>query len=62
MRVIHAKAYELRIKDRHGIYRIIYVYFDDDKILVPHAFMKKTQKTPKHEVELAQRRLKELLK
>src|SRR5690606_6848549 len=62
MRAIHAKAHELRIKDRHGIYRIIYVYFSDKEILIPHAFMKKTQKTPKHEIELAQKRLKELLK
>lgn len=62
MRIIHEKAYELRIKDRHGIYRIIYVYFGDKEILIPHAFMKKAQKTPKYEIELAQKRLKELLK
>lgn len=62
MRAIHAKAHELRIKDRHGIYRIIYIYFSDKEILIPHAFMKKTQKTPKYEIDLAQRRLKELLK
>lgn len=32
-----------------------------DSVLIFHAFHKKTQKTPLHEVALAQKRLKEIL-
>lgn len=41
---LHPSAYELRVKDGRGIYRIFYV-FDKEKILIPHAFTKKSQKT-----------------
>lgn len=62
MKAVHPKAYELRIKDHKGIYRIIYVLYLRDKILIPHAFTKKTQKTPLKEIEVSIQRLKELVK
>ena len=52
---------ELRIRDRSGIYRVFYYRRSSPGILVLHAFMKKTQTTPKRELDLAKRRLKELL-
>lgn len=52
---------ELRIKDRSGIYRTMYYKKHKDGILILSGFMKKTQKTPQQEIELAQKRLKELL-
>ena len=61
MTTIHKNAYELRIKDKKGQYRIIYVLALKDKIVIPHAFKKKTQKTPKKEIDLSKSRLKELL-
>jgi phage-related protein len=61
MKTIHKNAYELRIKDEKGIYRIIYFLAVSDKILIPHAFKKKGQKTPKKEIELSKARLKELI-
>lgn len=61
IKVVHQGAYELRIKDRKGIYRVIYVLALGEKILIPHAFMKKTQKTPLREIEVSRKRLKELL-
>ena len=61
IKVIHKNAYELRIKDRRGQYRVIYILNIGDKILIPHAFTKKTQKTPLREVELSIKRLKELI-
>jgi phage-related protein len=39
------------VKDRGGIYRVFYVLFDKNQILVPHAFTKKTQNTPQQEIE-----------
>jgi phage-related protein len=52
---------ELRIKDETGNYRIFYYIKLKDKILVFHAFMKKTQKTPNNEIDTAILRLKHML-
>lgn len=52
---------ELRIKDRTGAYRVFYFTRLADAILIFHAFAKKTTKTPGPEVDLAQKRLKEML-
>ena len=52
---------ELRIRDRTGIYRAFYYARSPRGILVIHAFVKKTQATPKQESDLAKKRLKELL-
>ena len=45
-------AQELRVKDRSGNYRVFYFTRSSEGILIFHAFMKKTQKTPKKEIEL----------
>ena len=52
---------ELRIKDRSGIFRTFYYKKSKRGILIFHAFMKKTQKTPQHEIETGRRRLREML-
>jgi phage-related protein len=52
---------ELRIKDRSGAYRVFYYTRLVESVLIFHAFAKKTQKTPPHEIALAQKRLKEVL-
>ncbi len=51
---------EIRVKDESGAYRVIYVLQDANGIYVLNAFQKKSQKTPKHEIELASRRLKQI--
>ena len=61
MKTIHPAAYELRIKDEKGDYRVIYVLALKGKILIPHAFTKKTQKTPAKEIEISKKRAQELL-
>lgn len=52
---------ELRLKDRSGAYRVFYYTRLADSVLIFHAFGKKTQKTPPHQIVLAQKRLKEML-
>lgn len=44
--------------------RIARVLFclDGNEIIILHGFMKTTQKTPKHELELTRKRMKEVLK
>ena len=52
---------EIRTKVSDGIYRTIYVAKLKDKIYVLHAFQKKTEKTAKSDIDIAKRRLKDLL-
>lgn len=51
--------WELRTTLTNRIARILFVQ-KKDKIILLHAFIKKTQKTPDNEIEIAHRRLKEI--
>ena len=55
------KLYELRIKDAKGIYRIIYFAYTGQTFIMLNGFVKKSQKTPEREIELAKKRIKEVL-
>jgi len=55
-------CHELRYKDETGAYRTFYYLKHEKGILIFHAFKKKTQKTPKKEIETGKQRLKSLLK
>jgi phage-related protein len=57
---IHQGLHELRLKDRHGIYRLFYYIKKHDAIYFLHGFQKKTQTIPKKEVVTILNRLKEL--
>ncbi len=46
------KLFELRIKDSKGIYRIIYFTHTKRRFMMLNGFMKKTDKTPKKELNL----------
>ena len=52
---------ELRIRDRSGLYRTFYFKKSTRGILILHAFVKKTRRTPTHELDIARLRLKEML-
>ena len=58
---VAAGVEELRVKDHTGAYRVFYYLRLADSVLICHAFAKKTEKTPTHEIALARRRLKEML-
>ena len=53
------KLWEIRMKAQPGIARAIYVTAKGKKIIILHAFVKKTQKTPKKAIDIALKRLKE---
>ena len=53
---------EIRVRDEHGAYRVIYIAKLADKVYVLHCFQKKTQATSKADIDLAKRRLTELLR
>ena len=50
---IQEGIFELRIKFASDISRIFYFFFDGNKIILTNGFIKKTQKTPKEEIEKA---------
>ena len=52
-------AYEIRVQDAHGIARLMYVAKFHDTICVLHLFTKKSQSTPKTDIELAKNRYRE---
>ena len=54
------KLWEMRFGGRDGIARAIYVTAIGRRVVVVHAFVKKTQKTPRAALELAVRRAQEI--
>lgn len=48
---------EIRVRDERGAYRVIYLASLADRVLVLHAFQKKTQRTAQRDIDLATRRL-----
>lgn len=53
---------EIRIRDEAGAFRVIYVAKFADAIYVLHCFQKKTEKTSKADIELAETRYRELVR
>jgi phage-related protein len=54
--------FELRIKSKEGIARAFYCTKVGKRIIVLHVFIKKTEKIPKKELELANKRMMEVAK
>jgi phage-related protein len=50
---------ESRVREAAGAFRVIYLAALPDRVLVLHAFQKKTQTTPRQDIELAARRLRD---
>ncbi len=60
MKTTWAGVCELRIRDRSGAFRVIYLATLADRVVVLQAFQKKTQRTAKQDIDLAAKRLREL--
>ena len=57
VRQLEDKLWELRRESGTNIYRLLYFFFTGRRIVFLHGFQKKTQKTPRREIELALKRL-----
>jgi len=57
---LSGKLWELRLKGRDGIARSIYVAASGQRVVVLRTFIKKTEKTPQRELEIAATRMKEI--
>ncbi len=60
MKAIGPGVREIRIKDKAGAFRVIYVATFADAVYVLHAFQKKTQATSLQDIRLAASRFREL--
>jgi phage-related protein len=60
VRKLRDRLWELRATGKDGIGRAIYVTATGRRVVVVHAFMKKTQNTPKAVLRLAETRAKEI--
>lgn len=58
---LEGRLWEMRLKGRDGIARAAYVTAVGRRVVVVRVFEKKTQKTPRREIELALKRAKEAI-
>jgi len=65
LRMPHSRAmggglFELRPKGREGIGRALYCFVVGQRVMVVHAFVKKSQATAQRDLDIARRRMKEV--
>lgn len=60
VRALGNKLFEIRMKSRQGIGRAIYIAAGGQRLVVLHAFIKKTRKTPRTAIRTALERAKEV--
>lgn len=60
VRSLGEKLWEMRLTGRAGIGRAIYAAAPDRRLVVLHAFVKKSEKTPRRALEVAKTRFREI--
>lgn len=58
---LEGKLWEIKFKGQDGSYRIAYVIAEQGLMVWLHAFKKDSQKTNREDLELAKRRMKEVM-
>ena len=53
---LEGSLWEMRMKGRSGIARAVYVSLRHQRVVIVHVFVKKTENTPRREIDLALRR------
>jgi phage-related protein len=62
MNTVGPGAREIRIREKDGTFRIIYVAKFQDAVYVLHCFQEKSQKTNSDDIAIASRRYKDLMR
>jgi len=65
LRMPHSRAiggglFELRLRGREGIGRAFYCFVIGQRVVILHAFIKKTPDTPERELKISRKRMKEV--
>ncbi len=58
---LRGKLWEVKFSAQGGGYRVAYVMVSGEEMVWLHAFKKSSQKTPQKELDLAEKRMKEVL-
>lgn len=61
VRHLEGKVWELREESSTNIFRLLYAFVSSRRVLILHGFQKKTQKTPRREMEVALWHLEDFL-
>ena len=61
MKHLQGPLWEMRMRGRDGISRALYVAASGKRVVIVRVFVKKTQKMPNREIDLALSRAKEVL-
>lgn len=59
-RALGGGLFELRARGPEGIGRALYCYVVGKRVVIVHAFVKKTQATPDKDLRIARKRMKEI--
>jgi phage-related protein len=57
---LEGPLWEMRMKGKDGISRALYATAGQKRVVIVRVFVKKTAKTPRHEIELALKRVQEV--
>jgi phage-related protein len=57
---LEGPLWEMRMKGKDGISRAVYVTAKGRRVVIVRVFVKKTQKTPRREIEIALQRVQEV--
>jgi len=60
-RALGSGLFELRPRGHEGLGRALYCFERGRRIVILHAFVKQTRSTPRQELEIARKRMKEVL-
>lgn len=60
VRHVRGQLWEIRLKGKAGIARALYITAREQRVVIVRAFIKKTEKTPTSEIDLALQRAKEV--
>ena len=60
VRHVRGPLWEIRLKGKAGIARALYITAREQRVVIVRAFVKKTEKTPTSEIDLALQRAKDV--
>ena len=60
LKTIGRGVWEIKVAEKAGQFRVVYLVRRGDRIYVLHVFQKKSHRTPKRDLDLARNRLKEI--
>lgn len=61
LKPIEGKLWEIKFRSVRAGYRVFYILMERERMIWLHAFSKRTQKTPHKELDIARKRMKEVL-